>query len=136
MSDQEAGKEVIDVRFGCTSLSSGKNLNSYHLSIKLILIYLFFFLIELGAELNEFVTTDVIDDVFSFIERRVVNEEFWEINIEENEDEYENLEEDRFSELDSELLADVSDIKEIRDIQEKILPELQEKENSDSEWLK
>ncbi|CAB4486626.1 hypothetical protein RhiirA5_347698 [Rhizophagus irregularis] len=107
MSDQEAGKEVIDVRFGCTSLSS-------------------------GAELNEFVTTDVIDDVFSFIERRVVNEEFWEISDNENEDDY--LEETKIIELDNELMNEIGDVREIRDIQEKVRPELEE--SPDSEWLK
>lgn len=133
MSDQEAGKEVIDVRFGCTSLSSGKNLNSHHLSIKIILIYLFFFIIELGAELNEFVTTEVIDDVFSFIERRVVNEEFWEISDNEENDDY--LEETtKIIELDNELMNEIGDVREIRDIQEKVRPELEE--SPDSEWLK
>ncbi|GBC10298.1 hypothetical protein RclHR1_00950035 [Rhizophagus clarus] len=101
MSDQNAGEEVIDIRFGCTSLSS-------------------------GAELNEFVTTNVIDDVFNFIERKVVNSEDWEIN-EYNDD---DLYDDKLFTLDREGIMD--DITDIKEIQKKI--ELEE--GPDSAWLK
>jgi hypothetical protein len=131
MSDQKAGEEVIDLRFGCASLSSG-NLN-YHPSSFLFLNILnnnfYFFIIKSGSDLNEFVTTTVMDDVFSFIDKKVVNPVVYDENN-DDEDLFGSIGGDKFITLDREVFVD--EITNIKDIQEKILLE----EGPDSAWLK
>ena len=38
------------------------------------------YLFELGSDLNDFITTRVIDQIFDYVEKRVVNSEEWEAN--------------------------------------------------------
>ena len=44
------------------------------------------YLIESGSDLNEYVTTKVIDEVFSFIEKRVLNPDSSSVDWEYNGD--------------------------------------------------
>ncbi|CAG8491071.1 358_t:CDS:10, partial [Funneliformis caledonium] len=61
MSDQPIGQEVIDPRFGCISVSS-------------------------GSELNEYVTSTVIDEIFNFIDKRVIKEIWDDVGSDLEED--------------------------------------------------
>ncbi|RIA95330.1 Arb2 domain-containing protein [Glomus cerebriforme] len=116
MSDQPIGKEVIDIRFGCTSLSS-------------------------GSDLNDFVTTNIKDEVFNFIERKKITWGANEANVSDDFDEAHEVNEELLDYrvvqemMSNEGLYPLDDSAidglDIKDIREKIRSE----EDPDSPWL-
>ncbi|RHZ79603.1 hypothetical protein Glove_143g9 [Diversispora epigaea] len=104
MSDLPVGKEVLDTRFGCVSLSS-------------------------GAELNEYVIATVIDQVFDFIDRKSKLPDNWHESVMAEE-----IEEETPEQLDLEAQRLFADNSLVNDVQDKIqydgYPVLEEVENS------